>query len=86
MIYRLFSVRDLAAENYSPPMTLVNVAVAKRVFCHQMQELSPLPEAQPEFELWELGSFDDSTGEVAFNSPHMLMTDRDVLVQSRSVL
>lgn len=59
------SVRDSAAETFGPPFFVPNPAVGVRNFANEvnrMDEKNPLFTNPGDFELYQLGVFDDVTG------------------------
>lgn len=63
MLIRLYSVYDRVAQIYAEPFTAVNDATAARSFTiAQASPESMLYAAPADFQLWYLGSIDNSSG------------------------
>jgi len=60
MLVYLYSVEDKLAEEYGPPFTAKNDAIARR----QFKNLSANMQQVEDFELWKLGTFDTESGEI----------------------
>lgn len=69
----IFSVRDVAADVYASPFTSQNAQTAMRDFGHacrdQNSQLSKNPE---DFQLFQLGSFDDDLGVIVAHEPRLI--------------
>lgn len=72
MIYNLYCYLDKEAEQYSPPMMFKNDAVFLR-YCRN--EIKKAPVLQ-EFSLYQIGTFDDESGNVTRNEPRKLPTPK----------
>lgn len=85
------SVRDRAADTFGPPYVVPHAGVAVRSFTNEVNradEKNPLYMNPEDFELWELGSFEDSTGRFTTTPPsnvrdqtpypHLLVVAKDV--------
>lgn len=73
MIHKIFSVRDLKAEAYLQPFFSANTNTATRAFqdaCRQAD--SPFAKHPEDYMLFELGLFDDVSGEVESITPKAL--------------
>lgn len=65
MLIRLYSVFDRVAQVYADPFTAVNDATAVRAFnIAQSSPESMLYASPTDFQLWFLGSMDNSSGEL----------------------
>lgn len=65
MLIRLYSVYDRVARVYADPFTTVNDASAVRAFTLAQSSPESMLYASPaDFQLWFLGSMDNSTGEL----------------------
>lgn len=62
MLKILVSIYDKKAESYLQPMFVATLGVAYRDIQRELRnEQSPLAQYTDDFELWQLGSFDDET-------------------------
>lgn len=67
MILIIVAVRDLAAESFAAPLTVPAVGLAMRSFTDQVNHADANNAAYnhpADFELWQLGTYDDSSGEL----------------------
>ena len=65
MLIRLYSVYDRVAQVYAEPFTAVNDATAVRAFTIAQSSPESMLYASPgDFQLWYLGSMDNSTGDI----------------------
>lgn len=65
MVLRAFSVYDVKSDTYSAPFFKGTVGLALRDFADLVSDKSTTPGRHPEdFKLVELGSFDDSNGQL----------------------
>lgn len=65
MLLRAFSILDVKSDSYSPPFFQGTVGLAIRTFSDLVNDRSTVPGRHPEdFKLVELGTFDDSTGQM----------------------
>ena len=71
MIQFIYSIHDSKAAAYLPPFYLHNKNMAIRSFSDAVQEENSAFYRHPEdYSLWELGEFDDNTGEIIYYTPH----------------
>lgn len=69
----IFSVRDIAADVYSNPFTSSNQQTATRDFAHAcMDPASALSKNPEDFQLYQLGSFDDELGVLEGHQPKLV--------------
>lgn len=67
---KMVSVRDIAMNAFMNPWFTPTTATAVRAFQNETQNPeSPMAKNPEDYELWELGSFDETTGLVSDNSP-----------------
>lgn len=82
MIKIVMSVRDRAADTFSQPMFLPAVGVGVRIFTDEVNRAAEGNQAyaHPEdFDLYELGTFDDSTGVfTCLDRPRQVAIGKDV--------
>lgn len=72
MIYLLVCVRDSAAKAFARPFAVPSTGLAVRSFADEVNRVDPAnPAANPmnahpnDFELYEIGTFDEDTGKIA---------------------
>jgi len=71
MIQFIYSVHDSKALAYLPPFFMHNKNMAIRSFQDAVQDDGSSFHRHPEdYSLWELGEFDDNTGEIIYHTPH----------------
>lgn len=65
MIHRIFSIYDNAVKTWAPPFTVQHVQYALRYFeTLANDQKSDVAKYPSQFHLFELGEFDDETGDV----------------------
>lgn len=70
MRHVLMSVYDSKAAAFLPPFTLPTIGMAKRTFADCAQDLGHAFARHPgDYTLFELGWFDDSTGQLVLHTP-----------------
>lgn len=73
MMLHLYAVRDIKAQAFGRPFTIANNAMAFRAFVAAQQDSSSEMSKYPEdFQLYQLGSFDDQTGEIIPFNPTLV--------------
>lgn len=85
MIRLICSVRDSAAELYGQPIYVPSRGVALRSFADEVNRAAmdnPLHQHPDDFILYELGSFDESTGLFVCHEPQQLARGKDVLLKT----
>jgi len=71
MIQFIYSINDNKAQAYLPPFFLHNKNIAIRHFADCVKDKNHQFAKNPEdYSLWEIGEFDDNTGEIKYYSPH----------------
>lgn len=81
MIQIILSVKDTAAQAFGRPMFLPSSAVGVRSFRDEINrsdannEMFKHPE---DFELYELGTYDDSTGIIQCSEPRLVARAKDL--------
>lgn len=81
MIQVIVSVKDTAAQAFGRPLFVPATAVAVRSFRDEInrkdsnEDMARHPE---DFELYELGSFDDSTGVISVTEPRLVARAKDL--------
>lgn len=65
MKHAIMSVRDLATESFGRPFTVPHIASAHRSFSDEANNSeSEIAKHAEDYELWCLGTFDDTTGQL----------------------
>lgn len=65
MKLRLFSIRDVVVGSYGRPFVMQSRGHAIRTFtdeCNRPDDNNPMYNHSPDFELYEVGMYDDETG------------------------
>ena len=62
----LYVVKDVPAQQFGPPMVARTEMVASRIF---VQMLAQGKLAQADYELYQIGTYDEDTGEAKTHSP-----------------
>ena len=70
---KIFSIRDARAEGYNRPFFALTRAMAIREIQAGLSEDIPMAKFASDFSIWEIGSFDSSTGHVEGCEPHHLI-------------
>ncbi len=81
MIQVIVSVKDSAAQAFGRPIFVPAVAVAIRSFrdeVNRKDSTEDMARHPDDFELYELGSFDDSTGVIEVISPRIVARAKDL--------
>lgn len=84
MILHVVSIRDRAANVFLQPMFMVSRGVANRNFSDAVNDKSndyPYHKHPDDYDLYELGTFDDNTGEFK-GSPELLARGKDLVTKS----
>lgn len=82
MLLVIVAVRDSAADAYTVPQFVAHRGVAVRSFrdaCNVKD--SPLGQHPADYELYQVGVFDDSIGEVTAFGPEMLARGKDMVTE-----
>lgn len=76
MITKAFSIRDVKAGTYNPPFFQYTPGMAERAVKHMMKDPGSMLGTYPsDFELFEVGSFDDESGRVeTLQTPKFLVS------------
>lgn len=85
MNLNIFCVRDRATDQFGTPMFLVSAGQAIRSFADEVnrRESGNQIAAHPEdFDLYEVGSFDTSSGAFVVHVPRMISVGKDLVVKS----
>lgn len=72
---KIFTIRDNGADYFLPPFTAQNEAVAQRMFIVSMGDSFVF---RAQFDLFELGSFDQDTGELEAHEPRHILSGASV--------
>lgn len=81
MRYKVFSIRDRAADVFGQPFFCANGAVAIRMFTDEVNrpdQNSNLYRHPEDFDLYYLGDFDDAAGEMIPEHPVQIAVGKDV--------
>lgn len=83
MIYKLYSVYDKKAQNYTSPTCIVNNAVATRLFNSMVEQQKNEPSTE-DLELYCVGKFDSEKGLLCevFDKPQYVCSSLDYLNES----
>lgn len=85
MVRIICSVRDSAAELFGQPIYVPSRGVALRSFADEVNRAAvdnALNQHPEDFILYELGSFDESSGLFVCHEPEQLARGQDVLVRA----
>ncbi|AXH77914.1 MAG: nonstructural protein [Microviridae sp.] len=64
MIYRVVSIRDRVADVFAQPAFVVSAGAAVRSFGDALGKDEQLGAHPEDYDLWEIGAYDDSTAEL----------------------
>ncbi len=81
MIQIIVSVKDTAAQAFGRPVFVPTTAVAVRSFRDEVNRpdsKEDMAQHPDDFELYELGSFDDSTGKIECTEPRLVARAKDL--------
>lgn len=82
MKHVVVAVRDRAAEVYARPFCVPAVGAAMRSFADEVNRPSPdnpVANHPDDFELYEIGSFDDVSGDLVPCKPRLLAVGKDLV-------
>lgn len=80
----IVAVRDRASDSYGAPFMVVARGQAIRSFSDEVNRSAsdnPLYQHPEDFDLYELGTFDDSTGLYETGVPQMIAIGKDVVIR-----
>lgn len=81
----IVSVRDRAVNGFASPFFVPSEGVALRSFTDEVNRPDSALAKHPEdYDLYVLGTFDDSDGSFAVNVPRMLVAGKQVVVNTTS--
>jgi len=79
MMLKMFCMYDRKSETYQPPLYCHNVGHALRVFGNLFAEPGQMMYRYPDdFQIFEIGRFDDLTAEVVATKPHLVCTGTEL--------
>lgn len=71
----LFTIRDIKAATFAAPFTAPTRGMALRMFADHVNDPQSMPHKHPEdFELYELGTYNDQDGAISAATPKQLGT------------
>lgn len=82
MIYKVLAVRDRAADAFGQPMFVAGIGGAIRSFGDEINRREPNNSlaAHPEdFDLYELGEYDDSNASFTCGAPRQIAIGKDMV-------
>lgn len=81
MRYKVLCIRDRAADCYSVPNFVLSIGAAIRGFADEInkKDQTPLCQHPEDFDLYELGEFDDADGLFYANSPRQVAIGKDLV-------
>lgn len=85
MKYRIVAIRDRAADAFGMPNFVVSVGAAIRSFGDEINRAAdnnPLFGHSDDFDLYELGEFDDQAAEFNVHVPRQIAVGKDLKVRS----
>lgn len=83
MIYKIVSIRDRAADTFIVPSFVSSIGAATRSFGDEINrkaENNQINTHPEDFDLYEVGAFDDETGEVMPTKPRQIAIGKDLKV------
>lgn len=81
MVLIMVSVRDRAADTFARPFCVPSIGVAMRTFADEINRASgdnPLYQHPEDYDLYEIGGFDEATGDITNNVVRMVSVGKDV--------
>lgn len=82
MRYKIFAIRDRAADVFGQPMFMPSTGVAIRGFSDEVNRVADnnnLNKHPEDFDLYSLGEYDDETGEFSTTRPTQVAVGKDVI-------
>lgn len=86
-ILRMVSVRDRAANTFARPFCVPSLGVAIRSFTDEINRASgenPLYMHPEDYDLYQVGDFDEDTGEVIPDKPKMICVGKDAAIRKET--
>lgn len=74
MKYPIFSLRDVKANGFAPPVVYVNEAVARRDFQYRLHNDNSMGFSPSDYELYRIGVFDTELGTIEGCLPEFIVT------------
>lgn len=87
MLHIVVAVKDMAVDAFSRPFTVPAVGAAIRSFTDEINRSSAENEMfkhPNDYDLYELGTFDDQSGALVSNSPRLLIRGQDARIVSNT--
>lgn len=84
MKHFVMSVRDRAADTFGRPFFVAKIGQATRSFSDEVNRAAadnPLFAHPEDFDLYEVGTFDDDTGDLEACAPRMVAVGKDMKVK-----
>lgn len=82
MIYRMYSIFDSKARKYNAPFLAANDEVATRNFNGLLSNDKMMADFKSDFNLYQVGTFGDDTGECEKIVPVLVASGNDFVVKS----
>jgi len=79
MLHKVVSVRDSASQLFGRPFVVVALGQATRAFSDEVNGQSEISRHPGDFELWEIGEFDDQTGMLVARHPQLVVRGKDLV-------
>ena len=81
MKYRIVTIRDRAADVFGIPSFVMSLGAAVRSFGDEVNKKdgSPLSGHPEDFDLYELGEYDDDTGQFSQGIPRQIAVGKDLV-------
>lgn len=81
MKYKMVTIRDRAADVFGIPSFVLSFGAAVRSFGDEINKKdgSPLSQHPDDFDLFELGEYDDETGEFLGHVPRQIAVGKDMV-------
>lgn len=80
MIFIVCAVRDRALDAFMSPIFVQAIGVANRSFSDEINRTESAFHSHPDdFDLYQIGSFDDSNGQLTSIDPRVIARGKDVI-------
>lgn len=81
-VHIVVSVKDRAVDAYNRPFIVPTTGAAIRSFTDEVNRKESEMYAHPEdYDLYEIGTFDDQTGNISTQQPRVLTRAQDVVIK-----
>lgn len=85
MIMKLYSVYDVKTGIFYPPQVCHNAGHAIRLHMDIFTQDKNISRYYSDYSVFEIGTFDDQTGELVSSKPSLLMTGAEIIAEFNKI-